>query len=247
SSCDSEGYSKKKPFEAYQDKIIQLCRDLGWGEPSTVERMKGGSYNRIVGLTFKERQPSGFVLRISRTGGEFDEAAEVKDQVSLLQYLSTHLPVAGISAFDSSQNNALSSSYVLQEYWDLILSLPLVLARSPPLWLWCNEDERSDGWTGNMDVAPARELTQEELLIKAHFDQIMAKHDPSYMEDAYYRGPWLRRLARFALFGFGEYGSFDRYDNFIKEWEIHYSSITKFEVENISNNESDEESGEDEE
>jgi hypothetical protein len=109
--------------------------------------------------------------------------------------------------------------------WDRILSVPLILARQPPLWLWCDEKYRSSAWSGNFDVPPARELTQDELLIKAHFDQIMARANPSFIEDAYHRGPWLRRLARFALFGFSEYGCFERYDAFVKEWEEHLSTI----------------------
>ncbi len=111
--------------------------------------------------------------------------------------------------------------------WDRIMSVPLVLARQPPIWLWCNEDERSSAWSGNLDVPPSRKLTDDEFLIKAHFDHIMPKADPSYIEDAYIRGPWLRRLARFALYGFTEFHCFERYDALVKDWDGHFSFISR--------------------
>jgi hypothetical protein len=434
SRCSSTSEYEQESFETYQHKVAQLCRDIGYGEPSKIERMKGGGYNRIIGLEFTPREKSKYVLRIPRNGIEFDQSQDIKDQVATLNYVSKFLPVASVAAFDSTQNNAIASGYVLQERiagtlmedvfydlplaeklkittkvaelmmkmesiklanpgrvvasdevpnlqhqqmsssknvnilgfraarfgsstqfpelgeapftplmrailhhrkqlfvlkdkpwmvekmemlqkivsqmeevglvrtkdkhcvmwhwdfaarnimisrasmtpisptitispnselplesitaaasterpegellstgmqtttldpwvitgvldWDGILSVPLILARQPPLWLWCDEKDRSSAWSGNFDVPPARELTQDELLIKAHFDQIMARANPSFIEDAYHRGPWLRRLARFALFGFSEYGCFERYDAFVTEWEEHLSTI----------------------
>ncbi|PVH76358.1 hypothetical protein DL98DRAFT_517953 [Cadophora sp. DSE1049] len=128
--------------------------------------------------------------------------------------------------------------------WDGIVSVPLVLSRSAPIWLWCNEDDRSSDWTGKFEQPPARLLAQNELLIKAHFDQIMAKHSSSYMDDAYGRGPWIRRLASFALRGFGEFGSFERCDFLVKEWRAHYNSIAGHPIDESSDGDSDEE-GED--
>jgi hypothetical protein len=408
---------EQESFETYQHNVSQLCHDIGYGELSKIERMKGGSYNRIIGLEFATPEVTKYVLRIPRNGIEFDVAEDIKDQVATLSYVSQFLPVPFIAAFDSTQKNALASAYVLQQRvpgtvmekvfynlplagklqlttkiaelmikmdsikldtpgrvvasddvpdlqhqqmsslepvkiagfrsaryassakfpaignapftslmqtifderkqlcitrnepwmvekmemlqkivsqmeevglvrvkdnqcflwhwdfaarnimisqasttdvsqvpvnqeseedleplektvtstdswfitgvldWDGIMSVPLVLARQPPLWLWCNEDERSSAWSGNLDVPPTRVLTQDELTIKGHFDQIMARADPSYIEDAYIRGPWLRRLARFALFGFSEFGCFERYDALVKDWEKHFRSI----------------------
>lgn len=412
-------YSQES-FETYQHKVSQLCHDIGYGEPSKIERMKGGSFNRIIGLEFATPEVTKYVLRIPRFGIEFDEAQDIKDQVATLSYVSQFLPVPSIAAFDPTQNNALASAYVLQKRvpgsvmqqvfynlplaeklqittkvaelmikmesmkldasgrvvasddvpdlqhqqmpsvqtvkivgfrstrygstaqfpaigdvpftslvriilherkklciienepwmmenmkmlqkiasqmeevglvrikdnqcilwhwdfaarnimisqsstadvsshvpvnqepkedleppgttvtntdswvitgvldWDGIMSVPLVLARQPPIWLWCNEDGRSSAWSGNLDVPPTRKLTDDEARIKDHFDHIMAKADPSYIEDAYIRGPWLRRLARFALYGFSEFGCFERYDALVKDWEEHYSSISR--------------------
>lgn len=111
--------------------------------------------------------------------------------------------------------------------WDDTLSVPLVLARKPPSWLWLDENNRETGWTGNRDTKPKRDLTKEELLIKAHFDQIMAKAIPSYIEDAYRRGPLLRALARFAIYNFEGGVEWNRYDGFVKEWEGYCKALRK--------------------
>lgn len=105
----------QEAFETYKLKVLQLCRDVGWGEPSEVERMKGGSYNRVIGLKFQNRE---CVLRIPRevmhTGDDLQRVTDLKDQVVVLRYVSEFLPVPAIMAFDSTINNALGSPYVLQ-------------------------------------------------------------------------------------------------------------------------------------
>jgi len=109
--------------------------------------------------------------------------------------------------------------------WDDVLSVPLVLARKPPSWLWFNEEDRV--WSQNRDDPLPRELTQDELLIKAYFDQLMEKASPGYIVDTYHRGVWLRRLARFALEGFNDGEAWKRYDVFVKEWSAYYSTLGK--------------------
>jgi hypothetical protein len=469
STGENSEYTKEEPFEAFKVKVVKLCREIGWGEPSSVARVYGGSYNRIVGLMFIERKPSEYILRVPKyeLGATDDLSLDVKDQVALLEYLSSRLPVATVCAFDTTQKNALCSPYVLQQrisgqtmdpyyyrlplgeklqittvvaetmkrmelvkfesagrlsavedfphvsheqfsvdqtvqvcgfrrsrylpgsdlpqtgithvaellhtlfeyrkkkdedwmedtwtelqnialqmervgmtrstdnecvmwHWDfaprnimmcststasespkherpanitfgdpscllgkedaqvtvddssittymytmdieveykggdseaklnaiplkapsfeksintnadlssrvwdisgildldLITSVPLVLARQPPLWLWCDEFERTPGYDGNPDIPPARAFTQDEQLIKAHFDKIMEEYDPSYIEDAYQRGPWLRGLAKYALYGFGCYGSREGLEDFKKEWREFYDKI----------------------
>lgn len=69
--------------------------------------------------------------------------------------------------------------------WDDVLSVPLVLARKPPSWLWFDEDKRTLHWSANRDTKPERDPTPDELLIKGHFDQLMSRASPTYIEDAY--------------------------------------------------------------
>lgn len=75
--------------------------------------------------------------------------------------------------------------------WDDATSAPLVLARKPISWLWLSEDDtdgRDSDWNLDRDAPPGRDLTQDELLIKAHFDQTMERLSPGYIEDTYHRG-----------------------------------------------------------
>lgn len=77
------------------------------------------------------------------------------------------------------------------------------------------------------DVAPKRKLTNNELLIKAHFDRTMAGLLPTYLDDAYTRGPWLRKLARFVHSGWNSTYDFKLYDDFIGEWAEYYGNMCR--------------------
>ena len=109
--------------------------------------------------------------------------------------------------------------------WDDALSVPLVLARKPPSWLWCRDTLRSDIWNIDRDVPTKRELTSDELLIKAHFDQIMKQKSSSYIEDAYHRGPWLRRVAFFAIHGFQAEWYYDYQKSLVEDWKEYYDTL----------------------
>ncbi|CZT47068.1 uncharacterized protein RSE6_07594 [Rhynchosporium secalis] len=111
--------------------------------------------------------------------------------------------------------------------WDDALAVPLVLYRVPPSWLWLSEDERPPLLTHDRDVKPWRDLTGDELLIKAHFDQLMARADSTYLEDAYGRGRWLRALARFGVYPFEDFWELDRYEPFVEAWNAYYASLWK--------------------
>lgn len=102
-------------FETFRDKVIQLCIDIGFGAPSEVERMTGGSFNRVIGLAFPTTPVVRYVLRISRLQLDPNEAQSIKDQVAVLLYLSTRLPVTKVAAYDCTIRNAIKSQYMLQE------------------------------------------------------------------------------------------------------------------------------------
>ncbi|KAL9577030.1 MAG: hypothetical protein Q9212_006638 [Teloschistes hypoglaucus] len=64
--------------------------------------------------------------------------------------------------------------------WHDVLSVPRVLTRKPPEWLW------------TVDSTINREVKQA-------FDVFMERISPGWREDAYGTGYWIRRLARFAI------------------------------------------------
>lgn len=99
----------EEPFDTYKLKIIQLCLDIGYGEPSHVEEMEGGSYNKIVGLTFPmfnnsldNEKSKHCILRIPQRPLDDLQPNEISDQVSVLQFLSQDetLRVPWVLAYD---------------------------------------------------------------------------------------------------------------------------------------------------
>ncbi|KAB8305037.1 hypothetical protein EYC80_004342 [Monilinia laxa] len=438
SSASSTYEFDQEPFDTYNLKVIQLCHDIGFGEPSNVERMYGGDYNRVIGLTFSENsEDQHFVLRVPRHVLEESKAFTIRDQVATLLFLGQFdfLCAPTIVAIDTTTANVIESQYVLQKKlpgkplqdvlftlplaeklelvtvaaqlfikmdcitledpgvlsgtqplpwtstslppstlkptvsgfdfnystvasplkqqslasllsnllneqkkkyirspvmvlkwaklldiveemdqaglfkdsdminvlwhwdvcarhifvdkyesslasiitdmdstsdithpvnighfnsnfdkdkfnvtddasetftaqtgttssiwkvtgvidWDDAKSVPRVLTRIPRTWLWFDEVERTDSWDGNRDCPPERALTEDELTIKRHFDQLMQQADPNYLNDTYFRGVWIRRLFRFAQSGIHNTADFVRYDKFVKDWETYFS------------------------
>jgi hypothetical protein len=119
------------------------------------------------------------------------------------------------------------SSWEIAGVFDLddAKSAPLVLTRKPPNWLWIHPDSRGDNWMGNDEDSLERPLTNDELLIKAHFDQTMARLSPSYIEDAYHRGLWLRRISRYAITGWESVECMKQFWELSDEWKNHYDSL----------------------
>ncbi|KAF7888718.1 uncharacterized protein EAF02_003259 [Botrytis sinoallii] len=109
STCD---WDDQEPFVTYKHKIIQLCHDLGLGEPSKVERMRGGSFNRVVCLSLPSKDNQDHVLRIPRN---LDTNESTRDQVAVLHYLAPLMLVPAVVAFDSTSDNVIGRPYILQE------------------------------------------------------------------------------------------------------------------------------------
>ena len=392
-----------EPFETFKLKVVQVCKDIGLGEPIEIEHMKGGSFNRVVSLSFASHPGRHCVMRVPRDDDEFEIEEDIRTQVSLQAYISQYLPTAPILAFDSTYDNALARPFVIydklpghtigSEYynlpladkleitsvvaeamlklnalkmpkpgrlvasgsipatlyepcdlsvlpdvtsfrmrkhveaddmpdfekqpllqlllsmldlqleeddwmaekyerlkqiakemqeagliymnddecalwhwdlagrnvmihrtdaqhqqeaipaisseqaeqetskqgkwyvsgildWDLAKSAPVIMCDTPAQWLWCDEDTRSSKFIGNFDKIPARALTKDELLIKAHFDKIMQQADPNYMLNAYIRGPLLRQIWQLALYGiFAESADYRAYNQLLSDWQ----------------------------
>lgn len=113
STTSTELYSQE-PFETFILKAQTLCQSIGLGEP-VIERMQGGSFNRVAKLTLKSGDQC--VLRVPRFGNCSEKTAEnVKDQIAINSYVATHLPVPGIIAYDTTVDNAIESPYTIQKF-----------------------------------------------------------------------------------------------------------------------------------
>ncbi|KAK6611990.1 hypothetical protein H4I96_01203 [Botrytis cinerea] len=415
SSASSTYEYAQEPFETYKLKVTQLCQNIGFGSPSNVERMEGGSYNRVIGLTFPgPSEDRNFVLRIPRNPFEDDQLHKIRDQAATLLFLNKFdfLCVPTIAAIDTTVDNDIASQFVLQKKiagkslsdvfstlplaeklelttvvaqlfikmeditfedpgilsgaqllpwvstsihqsssppvisgfplnsmtkkydsmcpnvvslwnqlldvlkqmdqvglfkdsdstnilwswdicsrhifidrddsltpivpcskstsdttqppkpdnlddkntgseadiedepsqtpdgqtqvtsggwkitgtidWDDVMSVPRVITRIPRTWLWFDDDERTECWDGDRETPPERALTEDELAIKNHFDQIMQQADPTYMNDTYFRGVWIRRLFKITQTGFSTTSDFQRCDKLLKDWGNYY-------------------------
>ena len=105
-----------EPFETYQSHVLHLCRDL-WPtlhQDYIIERMKGGSFNRIIGIDVfgtDPRQPTRLILRVPR-----DDSDRIDQEVAILQYVQQHtgILIPSVVASDHTSDNALNQSYMIQ-------------------------------------------------------------------------------------------------------------------------------------
>ena len=107
--------------------------------------------------------------------------------------------------------------------WDSALSVPLVLARKPPAWLWLPKREwtsSQEWWDGDVDEL---ELGPAEL--RTRFERKMEERvGGKYVEDAFGKGRWIRRIWRFLLHGFPSSEDIKRWDRFEEEWNRYRES-----------------------
>jgi hypothetical protein len=149
SASDSSGDSTStyryshEPWDSFQNKALRLAVQLFPNvrtEDIQLERMRGGSSNRVVGIDVPERKPQGllallkrvfdkvlvmigfesrlrplttsrYIIRIPRWGSEL-----VQRNIATLKYASSNIrvPAPTVVSYDSSDQNALGAPYVLQ-------------------------------------------------------------------------------------------------------------------------------------
>ncbi|KAF2252855.1 hypothetical protein BU26DRAFT_515288 [Trematosphaeria pertusa] len=132
-STDRYGH---EPFDSFRDKVAQLCADEFGPRNITIERMKGGSFNRVIGVTvaprstkkltlkrlrsllprmLKDRRAKKilkYVLRIPRyQTGEYGLAYDI----AVLRFARAHVdfPIPQAIFFDANPWNVLGSPYMM--------------------------------------------------------------------------------------------------------------------------------------
>ncbi|KAK0654013.1 hypothetical protein QBC41DRAFT_386787 [Cercophora samala] len=109
-----------EPFETYQHRVLTLAQTVVWPDASpeeiTVERLGGGSYNRIIGITRYARPGSEAIQYILRIPWWHDEKTSVENEVAPIRYLKQHtdIPSPDVVMYDKTANNILASPYVIQ-------------------------------------------------------------------------------------------------------------------------------------
>lgn len=103
------GRLKSSPSFAPDETSKHLTKEF------TVERMTGGTFNRVIGITVIDpdaNRPEQLILRVPRIGW----MSRPDREVATLRYVRQHssIPVADLKAFDFSSDNPLKDPYVVQ-------------------------------------------------------------------------------------------------------------------------------------
>lgn len=138
--------------------------------------------------------------------------------------------------------------------WDDVLSVPAILTRKPPVWLWDKQGEDFDANAGSRyyavtadDEPPSFYLTglgyermnNEDREVKQYFETtFVAKmkglypqyNSTIYQDEAYGSGAWVRRLARFAMGGMRSGYEVQRCNRLYAEW-AKKTQVEKMETE----------------
>lgn len=107
----------QEPYDDYHSRVLKLCQNQ-W--PSSdkefvIERMKGGGYNRIIGITIVDSQTQEedrLILRVPRWGDD-----HLDRQIATLNYIHQHtdIPLPETVVYDITKQNPLESSYSIQK------------------------------------------------------------------------------------------------------------------------------------
>ncbi|KAF7553337.1 hypothetical protein G7Z17_g3722 [Cylindrodendrum hubeiense] len=109
-----------EPFVTFRSRVLAIAITSIWpgSTPNTIviERMRGGGFNRIIGLTQHHpgAQPDANTRYILRTP-RFD-AAQVHSEVAVLQFLHQHtkIPAPEVVTYDETHQNALGYPFAVQ-------------------------------------------------------------------------------------------------------------------------------------
>ncbi|KAI1471592.1 kinase-like domain-containing protein [Daldinia caldariorum] len=127
SSCGSDTesvsssvyYAEQEPFVTFRNRVLDLALHKIWPDATvdeiTIERMMGGGFNRIIGISrHSAQQPDNYVQYILRVPRFSDEPLD--SQVGTLHFLQKHysIPVPKVINFDHTDNNELNSRYMIQ-------------------------------------------------------------------------------------------------------------------------------------
>ncbi|KAF2207703.1 hypothetical protein CERZMDRAFT_88361 [Cercospora zeae-maydis SCOH1-5] len=136
--------------------------------------------------------------------------------------------------------------------WDQVQAVPPVLARRPPIWLWDFDTDTSDHslpprYDNDSDLQPATRYDSSKGVLSLDSRQIQKRFEDrlvrnlqqiyptytaeTYRDEAYGRGRWIRRMARFAIRGLRSSEDWKRFEGLEKEW-----STARFDFSVSANN-----------
>ena len=111
------GVAKSRILDAVRVKKLRRFLFPSSEKEFIIERLAGGTYNRIVGIMVKDfdiNEAKNVILRVPRP--QMAAFGYIEREVAILRYVrqKTTLPVADVISFDATPNNHLESAYVIQ-------------------------------------------------------------------------------------------------------------------------------------
>lgn len=109
--------------------------------------------------------------------------------------------------------------------WDTACSIPRILSHQPLEWLWADhlyeDQELLMRWTGHLDFVPEDKwdsMPKHMSELKQRIDHYASSIIPGYAENAYGRGRWIRRMAKFAMVRISDNRESTMLEWMIAEW-----------------------------
>ena len=129
--------TKSRILDAVRVKKLRRLLSPSSEKEFIIERLAGGTYNRVVGISVRDTGvtvPQHLILRAPRPN--MAGYGHIEREVAILRYVRQHttLPVADVLNFDVTVNNPLQSGYVIQS------RLPGVSLRT--MWDQLTHDQR---------------------------------------------------------------------------------------------------------
>ena len=103
-----------EPFETFKTRVFQLFQDV-FGPISdkelSIERLRGGGFNKIIGVSIAKSPARQYILRVPRF-----EAAQLNRDLGPLYLLGrqSDVPVPKVITLDTTSCNALQDRYMIQ-------------------------------------------------------------------------------------------------------------------------------------
>lgn len=235
-------------WDSLYDLLFYTVQDLLDRELQKVE--PAGPSEQLVRMYFKLQDMIQDMDRI----GWFSEADKAPSK-SVLHHWDLEARNILVEQVDNNPSSLWRITGVID--WDSPHALPPVLTMKPPIWLWDASDDselpedvqeyydndfdwmpieyyqKENPQHFNADGVKVRQRFEEAIVKALYSKQYGEKAHAKYLDDAYGRGRWLRRIWRFASEGLSMYPThWRRMQQLDREW-AEYKRVNKIEYDHI--------------
>ncbi|KAI9672865.1 MAG: hypothetical protein M1831_000301 [Alyxoria varia] len=194
--CDKNGYPVQKPVDddcSVRDWLIWLLNQK-------LDRLRKDPFNEM------NKKMADVLRQFVPMVRDMDMLSYFSDEESLDRAVLWHPQFDWQNVFVAIDTRTRHLHLSGISGWRHAAAKPRILARDPPSFLW-REDAFEDtwysgSWHDDAHETPPKNISRTRAKAKAmkyHFDDYMMSLSPSWMEEAYGRGQWIRRVADVAI------------------------------------------------